>query len=190
MDNRKPYILFADDDNNILDAFREYCRAFDWIGDFVNSAEQIVLSVNQNCHIGGRSYDAIVCDINHYRRDDGPTISNVAAVRTIRENYPEIPVVFVSSHSSYWIKDEIKKIGGELFAKPIDFEHLFERIAFLVKWHWQTQTPPDVPTDRRRSAINHSGHSRRKTDAAVEIPTVLKNTVQEMRDAGPSRPGH
>lgn len=190
MDNRKPFILFADSDPAVLGTFRRYCDAFGWIGDYVDTAEAIINNVNKNCAVGGRSYDALVCDINYFRPADGPAVSNVAAVRSIRENFPELPVVFTSHHTSYWIKDEIKKVGGELFAKPVDFEHLFERIAFLVKWHWQTQTPPDIPTDRRRSAINHSGECRRKTDACIEIPEILKVTVQEMRDTRDARAGH
>lgn len=182
---RRPYILFADDDNATLQRFTRKIELLNWAADYVRTAAQIIAKVNEVGAGPGPFYDALVCDINYFKDSREPMISGVAAARAVRESHPDLPVIFVSSYSSYFIKDEIGKLGGELFTKPFSMETLFERISYLVKWHWAVIGATDHKPERRRAGVNTSGQVRRATDRQpdnVSIPAVLQSAVAEIRE--------
>lgn len=199
MEQRRPIILFADDDADTLSVFRTCAAAYNWQADFVKTAAQIITKVNERAGGPGPFYDALVCDINYFKADDQtPQISGVAAVRAIRESHPDLPVVFVSNYSSFFIRDEIQKVGAELFAKPVDIERLFERIAYLVKWN-QSIAGVDHSPERRRAGINLSPFNRRSSDRQSErvaLPQILQTALAEVRErrrvllSNPKAAGH
>jgi hypothetical protein len=84
------------------------CRSFGWSAEYVGDADELVRRVMQSQTDRGPAFDAIVCDIG---ATDPGTPSNVAAIRALRAAFPDLPVVFVTSYSGYWIKDEIATSG-------------------------------------------------------------------------------
>lgn len=196
-DDNPPYILFADDDPDTLAIFRRYVDSFGWAGEFVKTARQIVAAVNEQSADGARPFDALVCDVNYFDENPeaGPRISGVAAARAIRENHPDLPIVFVSAYSTYLIADEVNRIGGEIYQKPVDFEALFERVSWLVRWARSVRQTALPEGDRRRASINRTDHNRRKTDRVISVPEVLTETNSEIRawrrsTAAGNRAGH
>jgi DNA-binding response OmpR family regulator len=178
-----PLILFADDDPATLDIFREYIFSFGWSGEYVESARGIIDAINRHDAIG-RPFDALVCDVNFLDEhpNEGPRISGVAAARAIRENHADLPIVFVTAYSSYFMKDEVVQVGGEMFQKPVNFESLFERVAYLIRWNQSAAPPAAGIEDRRRASINRTGHRRRTTDKPIEVPKILSTANAEIRD--------
>lgn len=177
-----PHLLFADDDPSTLEIYRHYCGRLDWTAEFVSTAREIVAAVNLNCGRGGRCFDAVIADVNYFdeRPDAGPRISGVAAARSIRDSFPQLPIVFVTAYSSYFVKDAAAGVAAEVYTKPVDFERLFARIAFLVRWH-RVASATASENDRRIKSINTSGHLRRSSDKVIELPEVLTNAIQEIR---------
>ena len=178
----KPFILFADDEPATLEAYGAFVDDFDWRAEFVADADELVRRVMTNQTAGKQPFDAIVCDIG----TPTGTPSNVAAVRALRAAFPDLPVVFVTSYSGYWIKDEIRNVRAELFTKPADLELLFERLSYLVKWHRSTMPPPEL-VERRRKAVNETDYRRRRTDREIEIPLSVRAAAADVREL---RPGH
>lgn len=184
LEREPPHILFADDDPATLDIYAAYIKTFNWTADYVKTARELIAQVNANCTTSGRCYDALVCDVNFFDEhpESGPRITGVTAAKVIRENHPDLPIVFVTAYSSYLVRDAVTGIGGELFTKPVDFEQLFSRIAYLIRWNRIVQPPALVGDDRRKESINHSQYYRRKTDSALEIPPVLETLITEVRE--------
>lgn len=185
-----PRILFADDDEDgVLEVCRYYVEQFGWQADYVTTARQIIAKVNENCGQGGRCYDALVCDVNYFDRhpEEGPRITGITAVRQVQAAHPDLPVIFMTGYVSLFVTDEIKKLGAEYMAKPVDYERLFARIAYLIKWRAMTKPALDrasepITEDRRRASINRSGQLRRSTDKLVELPAVLDNILAEVKE--------
>lgn len=166
LEQKPPFVLFADDDPGTLDIFRAYCRALGWQGEFVATAGEIIEAVNRNCD-DGRCYDALVADVHFFDETPagGPRISGIAAARVVKETHPDLPIVFVSGYSSYLLRDAARDVGAEFFQKPVDFEKLFGRVAYLIRWN-RVVAPPETDTQDRRP---------------VEVPPVLKNAIDEVR---------
>jgi DNA-binding response OmpR family regulator len=182
LERNPPFILFADDDAATLDVFRAYTQALKWTGDFVGTAREIIAAVNQACD-AGRCYDALVCDVNYFdeRPDSGPRLTGVTAARVIRQTHPDLPVVFVSGFTSHLIRGVINEVGADFYEKPVDFEVLFSRIAYLIRWSRIVQPPQYHGQERRKETINKSGQYRRRSDSAIEIPPILDTLNKEVR---------
>lgn len=182
LERNPPHVLFADDDPATLDIYAAYIKHFDWTADYSKTARELIEKVNENCGIGGRCYDALVCDVNFFDEapDRGPRITGVTAAKVVRETHPDLPIVFVTAFSSYLVRDQVSNLG-ELYSKPVDFEQLFARIAYLIRWN-RIVLPPEVTNDRRSAPINHSGNYRRKTDSALQVPPVLERMISEVRE--------
>jgi DNA-binding response OmpR family regulator len=185
LERQPPHLLFADDDQSTLDIYAAYIRTLEWTADYVKTARELIAQVNVNCVEGNRCFDALVCDVNFFDEhpDQGPRITGVTAAKVIRETHPDLPVVFVTGYSNYLIRDAVEHVGGaELFEKPVDFEQLFARIAYLIRWN-RIALPPAFPNDRRTPGLfNQSGYYRRKSDVALEVPPVLENLITEVRE--------
>lgn len=181
-----PHLLFADDDQSTLDIYAAYIRTMDWTADYVKTARELINQVNINCVEGRRCFDALICDVNFFDEhpDTGPRITGVTAAKVIRESHPDLPVVFVTAYSNYLVRDAVENVGrAELFQKPVDFEQLFARIAYLIHWN-RTALPPAYPDDRRiHGRFNKSGQYRRRIDVALQVPPVLEDLITEVRES-------
>jgi CheY-like chemotaxis protein len=63
-----------------------------------------------------------------------PRMSGLDALRTMRDEGSEIPVLIVSAHRAEETLNEAEEIGANgLVAKPIDFDDLLSRIADLTE---------------------------------------------------------
>lgn len=180
-----PTILFADDDPGTIEVFRYYVDSFGWAGEFVSTSRDIIRAINARISEGRDPFEALVCDIHFFDENPeaGPRISGVAAARAIREHHADLPIVFVSGYSNILLTDEIEKVRGEMFQKPIDFEALFERLAYLIRWNRSIRPAANLKENRRRASINRSGYYRRSTDQRIEVSKTLTNAAAEMRGA-------
>lgn len=178
-----PHLLFADDDPATLDIYAHYIKSLGWSADYSKTARELIAQVNHNCVEGGRCYDALICDVNFFDEhpESGPRITGVTAAKVIRETHPDLPVVFVTAYSSYLVRDVVTDIGGELFTKPVDFEQLFSRISYLIRWN-RIVAPPELLNDRRKESINKTTFERRRTDSALKVPAILENAITEIRE--------
>lgn len=184
LERNPPHLLFADDDAATLDVYRAYIKTLNWSADYTRTARELIAQVNTNCVEGGRCYDALICDVNFFdSTDDGPRITGVTAAKVIRETHPDLPVIFVTAYSSYLVRETVKEIpAAEMFEKPVDFESLFERIAYLIRWN-RVISPAQVTNERRLlGRPNVSGNNRRRTDGALRIPPVLENLINQVRE--------
>ena len=169
-------VLFADDSETDLELMRFYTEHRGWYGEYVNGVEALLDAVNRNCPEEGRCFDCIVTDINF--KDSAWT--GITAIRAIRKVRETVPVVFVSGWVNSMIREEGRRIGAEVIAKPFDFDILFDKIEQLVLWHRLSVCQSyDGETDRRRASLNQSDWSRRKTDNLAEIPKILTDIKTE-----------
>lgn len=184
LERSRPHVLFADDDQATLDVYRAYTKALGWTGEFVATAREIIAEVNRTCGDGGHCFDALVCDVNFFDElGGGPRITGVAAVREIRQKYPDLPVIFVSGYSSYLVRDAVRLVSADFYQKPVDFETLFGRIAYLIRWN-RIVKPPDWSGDeRRKRSMNTTEFRRRRSDAPIEVPPALETLINEVREA-------
>lgn len=182
LERSRPHVLFADDDQGTLSVYDAYTKALGWTGEFVATAREIIAAVNRRCGSGGQCFDALVCDVNFFDESDGgPRITGVAAVREIRRTYQDLPVIFVSGYSSYLVRDEIRGVDADFYQKPVDFETLFARIAYLIRWN-RIVRPPEWDGDERRTrSMNTTEFRRRRTDATLEVPPALETLITEVR---------
>lgn len=182
LERNPPHIIFADDDPGTLDVYAAYVKSFGWSADYAKTARDLINQVNENCGTAGRCYDALVCDVNFFDEhpENGPRITGVTAAKVIRETLPDLPVVFVTAYSSYLVRNVVNDIGGELFQKPVDFELLFARVAYLIRWS-RLVTPPEIKDERRVEGINKTPNQRRRTDGGLRVPAILEEAISEVR---------
>jgi DNA-binding NtrC family response regulator len=183
LERSRPHVLYADDDQGTLDVYKAFTQALGWTGDFVLTAREIIAAVNKRCCNGGPCYDALVCDVNFFDElGGGPRITGVTAVREIRAAYPDLPVIFVSGYSSFLVRDAVKGISADFYQKPVDFETLFGRIAYLIRWNRVVKAPDWDGEERRKRSMNTSEFNRRRTDRPVEVPPALETLISEVRE--------
>jgi CheY-like chemotaxis protein len=184
-----PRILIADDDPGTIAIFRQYVAALGWDADYCSTAREIVELVNRNCDCAAdhrRCYDAIVSDVNFFdERPGGPRVSGVAAARAIRGANPTIPIVFVTAYNSYLVREAAAGVDAEVIEKPVDFDDLFSRVAYLIRFRRVAAIPP---TERRQERENRTDYARRAGDRPVKIPAILETLLADVRAARERRP--
>lgn len=182
-------ILYADSDPIELESLAIMVQQYGWEGDQAMSASEIVNKVNLNCSSGGKCYDAIITALNFFDEGSDPYLTGVTAAKMIRKVRTDVPIVFISDHNNSLIREEVRRVSGELMTKPIDTYALFDRIEQLVIWYRQTQASRYDGDDRRIGSINRSGNFRRNTDMGHEItiPDRLVNLIEEVKEENNER---
>ena len=180
---RPPYILFADDNQDMIELVKLNIEIRKWNADYVNTAHEIIEKVNEKCNGVSLCYDCIVADINFFSEHNNyPRLTGMTAVAEIRKAHINVPIIFVSAYLSMLNREEATKLGALAIDKPVNFEKLFLKIEQLVIWNRQASANLDVTGDRRRNSVNKTNHRRRLTDGEIEIPSVLQNVINEVRE--------
>lgn len=134
-----PFVLFADDDPEVLSMIQTYLQYRNWKTDYAKNAIEIIELVNKNCEEEGQKpYDVIVADINYFNKEDiyGPRLSGITAAREIRKVHQDVPIVFLTGYDNALIRGEVRRIGAKIVMKPVlDYEHFFDWIEDLALWH-------------------------------------------------------
>lgn len=151
-------ILVADDDEHILECYRDAFTAPEPTGlmrkldmleaelfdpnadiseapvfDFTacSQGEQAVDLV-KSAHANGKNFDVVILDIRM-----PPGINGVEAGRMIRQIDPEVEIVFVSGYSDVPMQDLMKRVPPpsrlHCFNKPLSFMQLAQDVANMVR---------------------------------------------------------
>lgn len=184
MSNTKPpFVLFADDNADILEMLALGARRRGWKVDTAGSAEEMLHRISESCQEGAVCYDAVVSDIRFVSEIPGvPMLDGVSALRQVRKRLPDLPFIFLTAFAEPMTVSEIKKMGSEVEEKPVDLARFLDRVETAAMMSRPAVVSPAyVGEDRRKKSINRSGNFRRRTDPAIEIgvPRVL----QEAHDA-------
>jgi DNA-binding response OmpR family regulator len=169
-------ILFADDNQDTLDLLAATAKLRGWASETARSTEEIIAKVTSECSGRGRCFDALILDV---RFDDSGQPSGIQAVRAVRRNFPNIPVIFITGWTSRFVKDEALRVGQEVITKPFDPNYVLDRAEVWMIWAG-AHTPCYTGTERRSQSINRSGYYRRATDKPVVInERVIAAMAQE-----------
>lgn len=177
-------VLFADDNAETLRLSELMANQRGWKGTYVTSAIGIIEMVNKNC-VNDECYDCIVADVNFSNEviKDGVRHTGITAARAVRKADLSIPIVFITGYSSSLIREEVRRVQGEIFSKPIDINLIFERVEQLIYWHRLAVNKNYDGHDRRRSSVNRSSYKRRASDQMITIPKILSDIMRNVKES-------
>lgn len=177
-----PYILFADDDEIMLNLLKFHIDSRGWKADYVKTARDIVDSINTNCQENEPCYDAVVADINYFNdKESVPRLTGITAAAEIRKSHRDIPIVFLSGFINTLTTEQIKSVNATSMVKPVDIDILFAKLEDLIKWNRAADFDRYIGNNRRRNSVNRTNFTRRSTDTCIRIPKVLENVIEEVR---------
>jgi len=114
-------ILLVEDDNSFGYILSEYLKMQDYNVDWVKSGEEAILYLKKS------NYNLVILDIML------PGIDGFEVAAQIKNNYKEIPFVFLSAKSLKIDKLKGYKIGAyDYLTKPVDEEILVAKINALI----------------------------------------------------------
>lgn len=183
MRNGKHLILFAEDDDDtrrMLMYMAERVLGLEVVG--ANTASDMVQVFNEVV-ASGDMVELIVADVQFHNPHNGPRVSGITAVDSIRKQYPRVSVLYYSAYISGLNRTLIRAQGADFMEKPGTMSHLMERIEYAIEYGGTDYSGPE----RRRTSINHAGYSRRATDRPtatepVELPKKVAAAIQQARD--------
>lgn len=159
-------VLFADDNEDVIEIFKIYCDRYGWAGTYVSNVEDLITEVNTN------NYDAIVSDVLY-----GEGVTGITAIKSIRKVKPNIPIIFISSYTNNLLREEIRRADATFIHKP-DYEQLFVTLAERIAWCTLSSRDKGSYTGPERRVQSFSmgyEHRRRSTDK-VELPEHLSRS--------------
>lgn len=160
-------VLVVDDCNEDFELYKEYAHRGAIDIHFANNTRQTIDMVNHACD-EGHCYDVIVTDINFNNNIHGasPTYTGVTSAREVRRTHEDTPIIFVTGYDSFYIRDEVSKLGNTwFFSKPFDFQEVFDKIRELGNIHLETC----------KSAPQERGRER------LKVPEVLEKIMTKVR---------
>jgi CheY-like chemotaxis protein len=100
MKNGKYLILFAEDYEDILQSELMMAEMRGWEAIGVTTARGMIEVFNSLCAnpSGSCCIDCIVADIQFHHSGNGPRLTGIGAVNSIRQSYPNIPVLYYSGY--------------------------------------------------------------------------------------------
>ena len=122
----KPYILFVDDEPNMLDSLRRALRTKNdlWEMKFVGSADAALEAMRTV------SFDAIITDV----RMPGKTGFQLLEAILSREETRDIPVIIVTGENDQDLKRRALDLGAaDLLNKPVNTNDLIARIGSVLR---------------------------------------------------------
>ncbi len=170
-------VLFAEDEDGLTGLFKEMVHDLGWKALYVHNALEMMTAVN---HVvsEGLGLDGVVADISFL---SGPKLTGITAVREIRKVFPNVPVIFISAYVTSIIREEVRRVGGEIIQKPFDLDTLFDRLIQLIYWNRIVTAKEYEGQERRRNSINRTEHMRRATDYILSTPDRIAKTLIELR---------
>lgn len=169
-------VLFADESHETIAIFKHIVNRLQWQGLYVHSSEQMIDTVNELLSMDHK-LDAVVANISYL---EGTQMTGITAAREIRKAMPNVPIVILSPYVTSMIREEVRRVGGEIMQKPFDPETLFVRLSQLIYWNRLASAQSYVGDDKRRNSINRSQYFRRATDYILSTPERIKQTLEEL----------
>lgn len=182
MRNGKNLILFAEDDDDtrrMLMYLAQRMLGLEVVG--ANTASDMVQVFNEVV-ASGDMVDLIVADVQFHHPGNGPRVTGITAVDSIRKQHPNVSVLYYSAFISSLNKTLIRAQGASFLQKPGTMPHLIERIEYALEYSGPDYSGPE----RRKTSINHAGYTRRSTDRPtatepVELPKRVAAAIQQAR---------
>ena len=176
-------VLFAEDEHGLTGLFKEIVHDLGWKAIYVHNALEMMTAVN-HLTSEGLGLDGIVADISFL---SGPKLTGITAVREIRKVFPNVPVIFISAYVTSIIREEVRRVKGEILQKPFDLNTLFDRLIQLIYWNRLVTAKEYEGQERRRNSVNRTKHMRRATDHIIATPARIAKTLIELRKKGDKR---
>lgn len=174
-------VLYADSDPNVIELVSNQIRQRGWEVDTATCATEVVSKVNESCLEGKKCYDAIITAISFFDSNENAFFTGITAAKLIRKARADVPIVFVSQHNNALLREEVRRVGGNLLLRPLDTDILIERIEQLVNWSRQTQSTEGF-VNRRVKSINLTNYCRRATDRELAFPVRLLQIRDEVKN--------
>jgi DNA-binding response OmpR family regulator len=170
-------VLFAEDEDGLMGLFRSIIDDLGWKALYVSNALEMMTAVNHLIS-EGLTLDGVVADISFL---SGPKLTGITAVREIRKVFPNVPVIFISVYVTSIIREEVRRVGGEIIQKPFDLDELFIRLIQLIHWNRVVSAQEYKGQERRRNSVNRTHHERRATDYILSTPDRIAKTLIDAR---------
>ena len=115
---RRPRVLLADDQRDVLDALRILLKSEDLDAHCVESPATALSA------LGDQTFDAALIDLN-YSRDTTSGREGMQLLQQLREKAPELPVVVMTAWGSIELAVEAVRLGaGDFIEKPWENQRL------------------------------------------------------------------
>jgi DNA-binding response OmpR family regulator len=168
-------VLFAVDSENTIVELAHIVDTLSWEGIYVKNAIEIIDTVN-SLLAQGRPPDAVVANIAFAA---GPKVTGITAAREIRKALPNVPMIFLSNYVTSIIREEVRRVGAEIFPKPFDITELFGRLGHLIYWHRLAIANEYQGENRRRNSVNTTGNQNRATDYILTTPERIAEAIED-----------
>jgi len=137
-------VLVIDDDVEIRRKLREELLKADWIVDDVSDALSGLESIHQ-ARTYGEGYHLIITGAFL------PDLDGLLFIRTLREQYPEVPIMVLTGYGDEELKAQIQAQPLTVYlAKPLDMDKFNQEIKKLKLEHDTSRplpAPPMIPPD-------------------------------------------
>jgi len=178
----KAHILCADDDPDTLGIMRQMVDSLGWTGEFVDSAQAILDCINERCGSPlSQCFCAVITDINYFDQIGtiaGPKLTGIGVAREIRKKLDSLPIIFASAFVDSIIREEIRRLGADVFKKPVEYEELFYVVARAISNYRELKAGEgEVPETYQVSS-------------KLEAPKAITKIMDEVRAANISKGGH
>lgn len=176
----KPFILFADDNRDIIDMLGAMAEARGYRYQTASSAEGMLEQINLHCSTMHSCFDIVVGDLCYQK--PGAVLDGLTALREIRKRFPDLPFIFLSGMMEALTETEAKRLGAYVQKKPIDLEEFFDRLDAILSMTRGTYRGEE----RRRRSINLTTNNRRcddpryLEDVQLGVPPVLAEVHREL----------
>lgn len=122
--NDEKNILVVDDEEIMRDLLTDYLEMFGFcVETAVNGKEAYEMVLNK---MGDQYFSLVITDINM------PVMGGVELQRNIKQNYQDLPVVFMTGFGIEKVQGEVAQAEGFL-AKPFEMDNLTSIISKILK---------------------------------------------------------
>jgi CheY-like chemotaxis protein len=204
---RRPIILFADDDPDILKLFAVWAEMKGWDYKLARTGREALNIVNSLCHAPEAPdcqmcplavtntqvcVDLIVMDIDFrdHQKEPGPRLTGITVAKSIQEAYGKVPIIFYTAWANTMTKDLARPYGVELIVKSEpdqktgqgEVEDVIKRVEYWLRfWRASRYEGPE----RRRSSMTPPdlNMGRRITDRPriATVPPAIESVLREVR---------
>lgn len=122
--NKLKNILVVDDEDIMRDLLTDYLEMFDFHVETANNGKEAIDKIIKK--MGDEYFNLVITDVNM------PVMGGVELYKNIKQNFNNLPVVFMTGFGLEKVKNEIKGADGFL-DKPFEMENLTLLISRILK---------------------------------------------------------
>jgi DNA-binding response OmpR family regulator len=179
-----PFVLFADDEEDVLKLLCAYASSYGIRGDTARTPDEILEKVNQHCEREHSCYDVLVIDV-HYGTagfSEGVRKTGILALNEIRKKFRNLPVLVLTAFSAPITRENVKGLDAEVVQKPFEPDELMRRILYLAEFARSYEGE-----ERRKAHMNRSSNRRRRSDEPLAFPNVITEALAQVSAGEKSR---